>query len=133
MKLGVAIFLAFCLNSSYAANAELSASEYVMLRHAVYREASGCSLRCQRATVDTILARREKTSQNVFKVLSEPHQFPWHKSKGQKYKVPLYWLTRFREVYNMEAVLDKNYLYFNTTRHKFGKQCKHIDKLWFCK
>ena len=101
------------------------------LSYAVYREASGQGIQTQRAVLDVILNRVKKERLGACKVLRKPSQFPYMKY-GVK-EVEHDWKLHYNVIKQFSPILTEDYIYFNSVRHKFGKHCKKIGDMYFCK
>lgn len=123
MKVLVAVLL--CLLSVLAQ----AQTNEACLKWALWKEARGEGIVTQRAVLDVIEARMEKSGKNACRVLRAKQQFPYFKY-GVK-KVDFQFSVRYTVVTRMQRVVSKDYLFFNHYRHPWGKSTKKVGNLYF--
>lgn len=111
---------------------EASITDRQCLTYMVYKESRGEPIRAMRAVLDVAYNRMRIRSLTACQVLMEKSQYPYARH-GVKTVKDKKFLTQFSIVYKMASVLDKDYVYFNTVRHRFGKQHRKIGRLTFSK
>lgn len=125
-KLFVLLGLTSMSAFSFAAPTEESCIAWML-----YKEARGESIKVQRAVLDTLKNRMLLSNRYACEELHKEGAYPYFKY-GVK-KVNSEWMKHYKEVDKLPRVLDNSFIYFNNTRHSFGRDCKKLGKLWFCK
>lgn len=99
--------------------------------YVLYRESKGESNEVQRAVLDVVKNRSNKEKVSICNVVKKPGQFPYviHGIK----KVSPDWMNHYKEIDKLPKILDNDYMYFNNKKFRFGKNCKKIGGLVFCK
>jgi hypothetical protein len=97
-----------------------------------YKEARGESLETIRAVLDVVENRMKTYNETCLQVARKKGQFPYI-NKHTNFKVSKEWLHKYEIVVMMNPVLGRDYLFFNTRKFKWGKSCKKIGSLTFCK
>lgn len=121
----------FLITLLLTATPALAQSPTECLQWALWKEARGEGILTQRAVLDVIEARIERSRGNACKVLRKRHQFPYFRF-GVK-KVDFAFTVRYNVVSKMGRVLSKDYLYFNHVKHPWGRDTKKIGNLYFSK
>jgi hypothetical protein len=107
-----------------------------ILQYITYKETRGQSDKAMRAVIDVVNNRlyecNLKKHCTLKDVVSKAGAFPYvkrgiFKVNGGKF------LQKYWRVSIMKPVVAKSALYFNTEKHEFGRECRRIDKMWFCK
>ena len=128
IAIATAFALTFCSGQTFAAQL----NDKQCLTYMVYRESRGEQPFGMRAVLDVAYNRMRLRSLTACQVLMEKGQFPYARH-GVKLVKDRKFLTQFSKVCKMMSVLDEEYIYFNTVKHKFGRQHKKIGKHWFSK
>ncbi|MGZ8887962.1 MAG: hypothetical protein ACXW1D_00220 [Halobacteriota archaeon] len=109
----------------------LAQTDTQCLRYAVWKEARGEGILTQRAVLDVIHHRMEKSGKGACHVIKKPGQFPYAK---YGIKPVAYWFKdRYNILLGVKPVLSKDYLYFNHVKHPWCKGTRKIGGMYFCK
>jgi len=112
---------------SAKASSDLHCKAYMLMR-----ETNGTkSIKMQRAVLNVLHNRMRKFNMSACKVIHMNGQFPYMVN-GLK-PVSNYWLTHAEKLSRMTPLLDRDYLYFNTVKHKWGKEQLKVGTMWFSK
>ena len=111
-------------------------SPHSIITYIVYREASGQSDKAARAVLDVVNNRlyecNLKRHCSLLEVVRKRGAFPYL-SKGIYHVRDNEFLTKMGRVSRMAPVMSREYTFFNTSKFSFGRDCRKIDKLIFCK
>lgn len=106
-------------------------SDEACARYATYREASGEPVHGVRAVLDVLRTRARVERMSICKVVSRSGVFPWFNSSVD-WRVPKWFLTKYKEADNMEAQVPDTVFYFNNTPFKkIGIFCCKIGNHYF--
>lgn len=107
-------------------------SDLECLRYVAYKEARGEPIKAVNAVITTVKNRSVIFNKSICEVASQKGAFPYFK-KNFKFVKDKKFLHKFELANNISNVLDDEYLYFNTTKFSWGRNCKKFGKLIFCK
>lgn len=117
-----------CLTAGcYASTKENDCRAYV-----AYREASGGSVETIRAVLDVVENRMKLYNKTFCQVVKQKGQFPYVRHGIRKVNDEKF-LHKYRKAVIMKPVLTSSYIFFNTKKHKWGKDCRKIEKMYYCK
>ena len=111
-------------------------SSHSIITYIAYRESRGQSDKAARAVLDVVNNRlyecNLKKACSLLEVVSKRGAFPYIKHgifsvKDEKF------LRKMKRVSRMAPVMGRGYVFFNTAKFSFGRDCRKIDKLVFCK
>lgn len=111
-------------------------SNHSIITYIVYRESRGQNDNAARAVLDVVNNRlyecNLKKHCSLLEVVSKRGAFPYIKHgifsvRDEKF------LHKMKRVSRMAPVMGREVLYFNSSKHSFGRDCKKLDKIWFCK
>ena len=102
------------------------------LQYTLYREARGESLVTMRAVADVVLNRSRKNRVTICETILAKGQFPYARH-GIKRVTDKEFLTKYFKVINMKPVVSHNVFFFNSKKHKWGRECSKKGGLVFCK
>jgi hypothetical protein len=107
-----------------------------ILQYITYMETRGQSDKAMRAVIDVVNNRlyecNLKKHCTLKDVVSKAGAFPYIKRGVFKINDEKF-LQKYWRAPIMKPVVSREFLYFNTERHDFGRECRKIDKLIFCK
>jgi len=124
------LIIAFVINTANA-NIIRNPTESQCVAYMLKKEAQGEPIKTQKAVLDVLSNRLEKSKSTACHELNKPNQYPYFKY-GVK-EVSPEWMKHYKEVDKLPRVLDNSFMYFNNTKHSFGRDCRKIHTLWFCK
>lgn len=96
----------------------------------IYKEARGEPEIVQKAVLDVMENRMKLYKKSACEVLEMKGQYPYAR-KGIK-NMSNEWLTLVDKLGKLPHILNSDFLYFNSTRHRFKKKHKKIGNLYFC-
>ena len=114
------------ISSQCQADTELQCKAYMLKR-----ETNGGSVKMQRAVLNVMHNRMRKWNKGACQVLYMKGQYPYM-IFGMK-PVSKEWLTHTEKLSRMSPLIDRDYIYFNTRKHVFGKEQLRVGSLWFSK